>query len=74
MVTTDTRPSSGAASVDLADVQGNILRGYGTARVRHIVVCVVNATQARAWIAAASATHDTRAPRITHGDDWEQRP
>jgi hypothetical protein len=33
-------PVAGGATVDLADVQGNILRGYSKACVRHLVVCV----------------------------------
>ena len=34
-------PVAGGATVDLADVQGNILRGYSKACVRHLVVCDV---------------------------------
>ncbi|CAN5614267.1 peroxidase [soil metagenome] len=75
MVTTaDTRSAPAGSTLDLADVQGNILRGYRKARVRHLVTCVTNAAQARAWFAAASATDDTRQPRITHGGDWEEHP
>ena len=55
-----TEPSSclpGSASTDpdgtiLADIQGNILRGYNMRFVRHLVVRVEDAAAARAFIRA----------------------
>ena len=40
--------------VDLADVQGNILRGYRMQRVRHLILRVRGADAARRWIAATA--------------------
>ena len=68
------RPVAVSATVNLADVQGNILRGYRKARVRHLVVCVTDARRGRAWIAAASARDATAGPRITDGGDWSHPP
>ena len=65
---------AGGATVDVADVQGNILRGYRKAGVRHLVVCVTDARRGRAWIAAASARDATAGPRITDGGDWSRPP
>ena len=60
-------------SIDLADVQGNILRGYRKSRVRHLVVCIANAARGRAWFDAASA-RGNRAPAITDAGDWGAHP
>ena len=46
---------AGDPGVDLSDVQGNILRGYRKKRVRHLTAQVIDAGQARAWIAATCA-------------------
>jgi deferrochelatase/peroxidase EfeB len=62
------------AAVDLADVQGNILRGYRKAHVRHLVVRVGDVRRGRAWIAAASARDATTGPRITDGGHWSHPP
>ncbi len=71
MVTgTNAPPTAAAAAIDLTDVQGNILRGYSKAFVRHLVVRVLHPSRGRAWFAAASARDGARAPRITDGDDW----
>jgi deferrochelatase/peroxidase EfeB len=60
--------------VDLADVQGNILRGYRKARVRHLVVQVVDAGKARSWIGATVASDRSVAPAITRSAHWGERP
>lgn len=72
MVTTAPAPARGAVeSVDLTDVQGNILRGYRKGRVRHLVVQVIDARQARSWIGAAS--NGSAMPAITHAGHWGER-
>lgn len=47
------RPS---ALVDLADVQGNILKGYGAGFSRHFVVEFTEANKARKWLAKLPVT------------------
>jgi hypothetical protein len=61
-------------SVDLSDVQGNILRGYRRAKVRHLVVQITDATRARAWIGATAGPDRSVAPAITDAAHWGERP
>ncbi len=61
-------------TVDLADVQGNILRGYRKARVRHLVLQVIDAPRARAWIKATVESDRLVAPAITRTAHWGERP
>lgn len=61
--------------LDLADVQGNLLRGYGSGKryVRHLIVTVKRAPAARAFL--HDATVGTRAvPAITTAEPWSERP
>jgi deferrochelatase/peroxidase EfeB len=75
MVTAESTPTRGAGDrVDLADVQGNILRGYRKARVRHLVVQVVDAATARSWIRATAGSDRSIAPAITRSAHWGERP
>lgn len=45
-----------AALVELADVQGNILKGYGAGFARHFVVEFTEADKARKWLAKLPVT------------------
>src|SRR5215475_13915436 len=54
----------------LADIQGNILRGYSMRFVRHIVVRVASAPAARACIAAVVDGGEGM-PRLTTAEVWE---
>ncbi len=54
----------------LADIQGNILRGYNMRFVRHIVVRVANAAAARACIAAV-LDGSGGMPRLTTAEAWD---
>lgn len=54
----------------LADIQGNILRGYSMRFVRHIVVQVTNATAARAFLKTVLDGGDD-VPRLTTAEIWE---
>ncbi len=55
----------------LADIQGNILRGYNMRFVRHIVVRVANPAAARASIAAI-VTGTNGMPTLTTAEVWEE--
>ncbi|MFN9624162.1 MAG: Dyp-type peroxidase [Cyanobacteriota bacterium] len=74
MTTDSTSIDKPAETVDLADVQGNILRGYRKAVVRHIVVQVNDPLRARTWIAAAAGPDRSLAPSITTAEDWGDKP
>lgn len=70
-------PTGRAASsntLDLADVQGNILRGYRKSMVRHLVAQVTDARQARAWIGATVGSDRSLAPEITDAAHWGAQP
>src|ERR1700690_1398664 len=54
----------------LADIQGDILRGYNMRFVRHIVVRVANPTAARAFLAAV-VTGAPETPQLTTAEAWE---
>jgi len=57
--------------VDLSDVQGNILRGYGLPYVRHIVVKVADAREARRFIGRTVSGSDDR-PQVMSAAPWER--
>lgn len=58
---------------NLADVQGNILRGYTRKpHVRYLVLEVANPSAARRWLAAAASGDGV--PQITCGDWGTNRP
>jgi deferrochelatase/peroxidase EfeB len=61
-------------SVDLRDVQGNILRGYHVAYVRHFVVKVTNTAAARHFIAAVISGNAELAPQLTTAEQWSEKP
>jgi Dyp-type peroxidase family len=67
------RETIGGETIDLADVQGNILRGYHKARVRHLSVQVVDAQKARGWL-KATLSPGAAFPQITIASHWGQHP
>jgi deferrochelatase/peroxidase EfeB len=56
--------------LDLADLQGNILRGYGKPYVRHLVLTVGNAAAARRWLLDATSGDANTSPQITTAEPW----
>ena len=60
---------------DLADVQGNILRGYtGKPHVRYLILEVADAMAARRWLAASISGRYHGVPQITTGDWGTAKP
>ncbi|MDQ1242358.1 MAG: hypothetical protein QG586_1712 [Pseudomonadota bacterium] len=57
----------------LADLQGNILRGYRKAYVRHLVLSVDSPAAARRWLLDAISGDESRAPQITTAEPWTER-
>jgi deferrochelatase/peroxidase EfeB len=65
------RPS---ATIDHADVQGNILRGYRAYYARHFVLEINNARKAGQWLAALASGPQAGVPAITSNVDWGAVP
>src|SRR5476651_2270771 len=63
------RVGSGSA-LDLGDIQGFILRGYRMPMVRHFLLTVGVAAEARKMLGRLVSGNDTDAPQITTAEDW----
>jgi hypothetical protein len=61
-------------SLDLNDVQGNILRGYTHPMVRHLMLEVGNLVAARNFLAAAADGGSEAVPAITRAVKWTTKP
>ena len=60
---------------DLADLQGNILRGYTSKpHVRYLILEVADRIAARRWLAASISGRDHGVPQITTGHWGAARP
>jgi deferrochelatase/peroxidase EfeB len=60
--------------LDLADLQGNILRGYRKPRVRYLIVEVADRSTARRWLAASVSGRGDGVPQITTGNWGVSKP
>jgi deferrochelatase/peroxidase EfeB len=56
--------------LDLADIQGLILRGYRMPMVRHFLLTVANPAQARRQLGRLVSGDESDAPQITTAEDW----
>ena len=60
---------------DLADLQGNILRGYtNKPHVRYLILEVTEPSAARRWLAASVSGRSDGIPQITTGDWGKNKP
>ncbi len=59
------------AKVDLADVQGNILRGYGAKVARHYALRIGDANAARTLLSKMVDGDGSVCPRITSAQTWD---
>ncbi len=57
-------------TLDPAQLQGNILRGFGRSNVRHIVLEVTDRAGARAFLANAAEGGNANTPAITTEEHW----
>jgi hypothetical protein len=64
-----TGPLSGA-TLDLADTQGFILRGYRMPMVRHFLLSVGAPGEARKLLGRLVSGDESDAPQITTAEDW----
>src|ERR1700704_6450828 len=63
-------PSTSKSTLDLADIQGLILRGYRMPMVRHFLLTVATPAKARDLLGRLVRGDETDAPQITTADDW----
>ncbi len=63
-----------SAAFDQSQIQGNILKGYRRARVRHFVLEVTDRAAARRWLGASVSGLADVAPQITSGAPWAAKP
>jgi deferrochelatase/peroxidase EfeB len=57
-------------ALDLADIQGFILRGYRMPMVRHFLLTVGNPSNARKLLGRLVSGDESSAPQITTAEDW----
>lgn len=60
----------GSNMLDLADIQGFILRGYRMPMVRHFLFTVGDAAKARKLLGRLVSGDESAAPQITTAEDW----
>ncbi|MGB2662638.1 MAG: hypothetical protein WAK48_01455, partial [Candidatus Acidiferrum sp.] len=58
------------APLDLADIQGFILRGYRMPMLRHFLLTIENPAQARRQLGRLVSGDESDAPQITTAEDW----
>jgi deferrochelatase/peroxidase EfeB len=61
-------------ALDLADIQGNLLRGYRSANARHFALEVGNRPGGAAFIAGLVSGDESRSPQITTAEEWDTKP
>jgi deferrochelatase/peroxidase EfeB len=62
------------AEFNRQEVQGNILRGYRRARVRHLILEVADRAAAREFLGVSAAGGDADVPGITTEAPWSEKP
>lgn len=62
--------SDAGTTLDLADIQGFILRGYRMPMVRHFLLTVGAPAEARKLLGRLVSGDETDAPQITTAEDW----
>lgn len=63
-----------AAMLDLADIQGNVVRGYSARRARHFALSVGEARGASAFLSAIMPDAAGDGPKISTAALWDQKP
>jgi deferrochelatase/peroxidase EfeB len=60
--------------LDLADIQGNLLRGYRAANARHFALGIGQPAQAAAFVGGLVSGDEDLSPQITTAEEWDERP
>lgn len=63
-----------AEPLDLADIQGNLMRGYRMENARHLALAVSAPALARRFIADLVSGDEARAPQVSTEEHWEGKP
>ena len=61
-------------TLDLADIQGNLLRGYRSALARHFALAVGDAGGARTFLAGLVSGDEASSPQVTTAQQWVSTP
>ena len=67
---TDGGSATAKSALDLADIQGFILRGYRMPMVRHFLLTVGTPAQARRQLGRLVSGDESDVPQITTAEDW----
>lgn len=62
------------ATLELADIQGNILRGYRIANVRHFALTFGTTEGAQSLLGLLSSGNGDQAPQVTPATVWDEPP
>ncbi len=60
--------------LDLADIQGNLLRGYHFTDARHFALAITDGAAARRFLGDLVSGSERRGPQITTEDEWVEKP
>jgi deferrochelatase/peroxidase EfeB len=60
-------------ALDLQDIQGNLLRGYGYRHARHFALGVKDAAQAKTFIAGLICGDEQQSPQISTEEEWKPK-
>jgi deferrochelatase/peroxidase EfeB len=60
-------------ALNLSDIQGNIVRGYGYRHARHFALAINDAKLARAFIAALVCGDEALSPQISTEETWRPK-
>src|SRR5471032_362965 len=63
-------PGHKESTLDLADIQGFILRGYRMPMVRHFLLTIGVAAEARKLLGRLVSGNEADAPQVTTAEDW----
>jgi deferrochelatase/peroxidase EfeB len=61
-------------ALDLADIQGNLLRGYRSANARHFALAVGDQAGGAAFVAGLISGDERASPQITNAEEWDDKP
>jgi deferrochelatase/peroxidase EfeB len=61
-------------TLNLADIQGNLLRGYRSANARHFALGVADAGGAQTFLAGLVSGDEASSPQVTTAQAWDSTP
>jgi deferrochelatase/peroxidase EfeB len=61
-------------ALDLADIQGNLLRGYRSANARHFALEVRDRAEGAAFVSGLVSGDEKQSPQVTTAEVWDAKP